>query len=329
VRLLPMLPLLALPWGATASEPESRPLIAAPRAELASVALRQAEPAPPAPAEAREIDVIDEALWARFAGDNGPHWWLKPKTVRDRFGHTQLDNARFIVDRFREHHLPDALALAVIVNALMESSLLADRVHPVSKAAGLFQCWKNPRQSHNLPGGGAGNGTPGFDWGSGEGLDATLEQMLDRDKNLDRIVFELRHVENITGKEFFGVPPGESFGGHILERAAQGASVAELAALWGERIERYRPNPGGSYAFRGKIAWQLFGDLAYRDTSRWRQNHPEPVAPCLPPDPAHGGTLEDRIAAPLSPGWHTAQPWRLAGAGISLWAGFAELPRCS
>lgn len=316
--LLTILPLLALSSGATAADLGVLAPIAPPRPPPVEVV---APPPAPEP-EPAEIDVIDDALWAKFAGDNGPHWWLKPKVIRDRSGHSQLDNAKFIVERFRAHHLPDALALAVVVNALMESSLLADRVHPVSKAAGLFQCWRNPRQSHNLPGGGAGNGTPGFDWGSGDGLDATPEQMLDRDKNLERIVFELRHVRNTTGKEFFGVPPGELFGGHILERAEQGASVAELAALWGERIERYRPNPGGSYAFRGKIAWQLFGDLAYQDTSSWRKNHPPPTAPCAPPAPEAGLALEDRVDAPLPSGWHAMTPWREAEARISLWPVF-------
>ncbi|TVQ94902.1 MAG: hypothetical protein EA397_00150 [Deltaproteobacteria bacterium] len=282
------------------------------------------------PVDNDEVDVITEALWERFARHNGAPWWLHEKKIKDRFGHSQLDNAQFIVERFREHGLPDALALAAIVNALMESSLLSDRVHPVSKAAGLFQCWRNPRLSVNLPGGGAGNGTPGFDWGNGDGIDATREQMLDRERNLDRIVFELRHVENTTGKVFFGVEPGESFGGYLLERAEQGASVAELAALWGQRIERYRPNPGGSYAFRSKIAEQLFGDLAHADTSRWRKNTRAEPAPCTPPSPLLGLHLEHRVDAPLQSGWRAMQPWRLTGAGLSLWPGLEpELPPCS
>lgn len=276
-----------------------------------------------------EIDVVTSELWDRFARHNGKQWWLHEKVIKDRFGNSQLDNARFIVERFRQHGLPDSLALAAIVNALMESSLLADRVHPVSKAAGLFQCWRNPRTSVNLPGGGAGNGTPGFDWGSGDGVDATREQMLDRERNLDRIVFELRHVENTTGKTFFGVEPGESFGGHILARAEEGASVAELAALWGERIERYRPNPGGSYAFRGKIAEQLFGELAYADTSRWRKNRKAESPLCTPPNPLLGQHLEHRFEPPIDTGWMAVQPWRLAGGGLSLWIGLEpDLPPC-
>jgi hypothetical protein len=300
---------LMLVSGATASETDVRPMIQTSPPPALAVQL------PEAPTE---IDVIDDAMWERFAGLNGPQWWLQPKVVRDRFGHTQLDNAKFIVERFRQKGLPDALALAVIVNALMESSLLSDRVHPVSKAAGLFQCWKNPRQAHNMPGGGAGNGTPGFDWGSGDGLDATMEQMLDRERNLDRIVFELLHVRNTSRKEFFGVVPGESFGADILRRAHDGATVAELAALWGERSERYRPNPGGSYDFRGKIAYQLFGDLAFEDTRHWRKNTiPEPT-PCAAPTPDTGTALEHRLTDPLVNAWSLEHPWWHADLGIVL-----------
>lgn len=320
---LPILTLIAVAAGAGPTEPEALPLIApvgpAPSPHVAA-------PSEPDPT-VHEIDVIDEALWERFAGHRGRHWWLQPKTIRDRFGNSQLDNAKFIVDRFRDHNLPDALALAVIVNALMESSLLADRVHPVSKAAGLFQCWRNPRTRRNLPGGGAGNGTPGFDWGSGDGVDATREQMLDRERNLDRIVYELRHVVNTTGKEFFGVQPGESFGGLILERAEQGATVAELAALWGQRIERYRPSPRGSYAFRGKIAGQLFGELAFEDTSTWRKNRPVVHPPCHTPTPATGRALENRVAYPV--GAPSVYPWPSIDAPLMVWStDGGALPPC-
>lgn len=271
----------------------------APTAEVQAVLVRQAlDPAAPT-----QLDVIDDALWERFAGHNGPQWWLQPKVIRDRQGHTQLDNAQYIVRRFRDAGLPDSLALAAVTNALMESSLLSDRIQEDSKATGLFQCWRNLRVTQNLPRGGAGNGTPGFDWGNGHGVDATTAQMLDRDLNTDRILFELLHVENTTGKEFFGVPAGESFGGPLLERAAEGASVAELAALWGQRIERYRPSPGGSYAFRGKVAAKLFGaEIAYADTSSWRQNAlPEPVE-CPPPSAFDGRGMEHRPVPPRG-GW--------------------------
>ena len=117
--------------------------------------------------------------------------------------------------------------------------------------------------------------------------------MLDRDLNTDRILFELLHVENTTGKEFFGVPAGESFGGPILQRAAEGASVAELAAMWGQRIERYRPSPGGSYRFRGRVVARLFGEeLAYADTSTWRQNTLPEATECAPPTAFDGTGLE-------------------------------------
>ena len=82
-----------------------------------------------------EVDVIDDALWARFAGHNGKQWWLQPKVVRDRQGHTQLDNAKYIVKRFRDAGLPDSLALAAVANALMESSLLSDLIQEDSKAS--------------------------------------------------------------------------------------------------------------------------------------------------------------------------------------------------
>lgn len=246
-----------------------------------------------------EVDVIDEALWARFARRNGTEWWLHEKTIVDKQGHSQLDNAKYIVQRFRDAGLPDSLALAAVVNSLMESSLLSHRIQPRSKATGLFQCWRNPRVHANLPRGGAGNGTPGFDWGNGPGKDATTEQMLDRDLNTDRILFELLRVENTTGKEFFGVPPGESFGGPILRRAREGASVAELAAMWGQRIERYRPGPGGSYSFRGRVAERLFGPIATVDTSHWRMNTLPPALDCPPPTLADGLHLENRPPSPV------------------------------
>ncbi len=287
-------------------------------------------PAGPAvrPRDPGPVDVIDEALWARFASHQGEDWWLHRKVIRDGAGHTQLDNARYIVRRFREAGLPDALALAAVVNSLMESSLLSDRVHPVSRATGLFQCWRNPRVEKNLPRGGAGNGTPGFDWGNGDGVDATTAQMKDRDLNTDRILFELLHVRNTTGRTFFGVPPGEAFGAPILARAAEGASVAELAALWGQRIERYRPGPGGTYAFRGKVAARLFGEeIAYADTSRWRQNRlPEPPL-CPPPTAWNGRGLAHR-PAPVG-AWVPVQPWRGQDSLVDVWLGWGEpAPGC-
>lgn len=223
-------------------------------------------------ADAGEVDVIDEALWARFAGDNGDRWWLQPKVAEDGRGFSQLENARYIVEAFRAAELPDSIALAAVVNSLMESSLLSDHVNPTSRATGLFQCWRSTRVSANLPSGGAGNGTPGFDWGSGEGRDATWDQLKSRERNTARIIYEIRHVRNTTGKTFFGVPAGETFGDHLLDRASQGATVAELAAIWGQHIERYRPSPNGSYAFRGRVAEQLLGDLVHQDTSGWRTN---------------------------------------------------------
>ena len=256
------------------------------------------EPTTQRPHHPGEVDVITDALWARFARHNGKPWWLHRKAIVDQHGHSQLDNAKHIVKRFRDAGLPDSIALAAVVNSLMESSLLSHRIHPRSKATGLFQCWRNPKVRVNLPGGGAGNGTPGFDWGDGPGLDATTAQMLDRDKNIDRILFELLHVKNTTGKEFFGVAPDEGFGEPILRRAQEGASVAELAALWGQRIERYRPSPGGTYAFRGKVAFQLLGELAYADTTHWRKNALPPELPCLPPGAWDGLTLEHRVAPP-------------------------------
>lgn len=266
--------------------------------------------APTAQPEATsEVDVIDEALWARFARRNGKEWWLQAKTIVDKHGHSQLDNAKYIVERFRAAGLPDSLALAAVVNSLMESSLLTHRIQPDSKATGLFQCWRNPRVHENLPGGGAGNGTPGFDWGNGPGQDATTEQMLDRDKNTDRILFELLHVENTTGKTFFGVPAGESFGGPILEAARAGASIAELAAMWGQRIERYRPSPGGSYAFRGRVAHRLLGDIVYEDTSSWRMNELPPALDCPPPTLADGRHLENRPVSPFEPEAHPYTEW--------------------
>lgn len=245
-----------------------------------------------------EIDVIDEALWQRFAQHNGNPWWLHAKVLKGQDGNTQLDNARYIVERFRAAGLPDSIALAAVVNSLMESSLLSDRIQPDSKATGLFQCWRNMRVNANMPRGGAGNGTPGFDWGDGPGLDATRAQMLDRDKNTDRIIFELLHVVNTTGKTFFGVPPGERFGAKILKRAQEGASVAELSALWGQHIERYRPSPTGTYNFRGKVAYRLLGDLAYADTSTWRKNTLPPDLPCPPPTAWDGVGLEHRPEPP-------------------------------
>lgn len=266
------------------------------------------------PAFAGEVDVIDDGLWSRFAADNGDRWWLKPKVVEDGRGHSQLENARYIVEAFRDAQLPDSIALAAVVNALMESSLLSDHVNPTSRATGLFQCWRSTRVSTNLPSGGAGNGTPGFDWGSGEGRDATWEQLKDRERNTARIIYEVRHVRNTTGSDFFGVPPGERFGERLLDRAEQGATVAELAAIWGQHIERYRPSPKGSYAFRGRVAEQLFGDLVHEDTSDWRTNVQRPMCDLVPWTPV-GAALwtSDCFADPLffflgGPVWSSSQP---------------------
>ncbi|MFK7928698.1 MAG: hypothetical protein AB8H79_10965 [Myxococcota bacterium] len=257
----------------------------------------------------REIDVIDDALWQKFAQRNGPQWWLQAKVLRGQDGNTQLDNAKYIVDRFRAAGLPDSIALAAVTNSLMESSLLSDRIQPQSKATGLFQCWRNMRVTSNMPRGGAGNGTPAFDWGDGPGLDATREQMLDRDKNTDRIIFELLHVRNTTGKEFFGVPDGELFGAKIMKRAQEGASVAEIASLWGQHIERYRPTPNGKYSFRGRVAYLLFGDITYADTTFWRKNTLPPDLPCGPPDEWGGLGIEHRPEPPPM-GFVEVQAWR-------------------
>lgn len=320
---------LALLPAGNAGEAEVPAAILAPRQAPARGVDDAVAPSPDANEESvREpVDVIDEALWKRFARHNGKEWWLHRKTIKGRDGRTQLDNARYIVERFRAAGLPDSVALAAVVNSLMESSLLSDRIQPRSKATGLFQCWRNPRVRVNLPGGGAGNGTPGFDWGNGPGVDATTEQMLDRDKNTDRILFELLHVENTTGRTFFGVPPGERFGAKILERAAEGASVAELSALWGQHIERYRPSPGGSYSFRGRVAQRLLGELALQDTSDWRQNTLPPPLDCPPPTAEEGLTLEHRPTDPLAP----PDPWTglyLADAPLVRTRLLADGPRC-
>ncbi|MFT7518388.1 MAG: hypothetical protein ACI9MC_000519 [Kiritimatiellia bacterium] len=282
--------------------------------------------APPRPA--LPADVIDEALWERFARRNGPQWWLHAKTIKDADGHTQLNNARFIVRRFRDEGLPDSVALAAVANSLMESSLLSHRVHPVSKATGLFQTWRNPRQHHNMPGGGAGNGTQGFDWGDGLGKDATTAQMKDRELNVLRMIWEIRRVKNTSGKTFYGVAADTGFGDILLQRAADGATVAELSAIWGEQIERYRPNPGGTYRFRGRVAERLFGKVVLEDTSNWRQNPRPKVADCSAPSSFNGLGMDHRPSAfdPL-----TEEAWIFRGApwGGTAWPLLsADLQRC-
>jgi hypothetical protein len=136
-------------------------------------------------------------------------------------------NARLIVDEFlRREHTP-SIALAAIANAYVESTLDADAVN-----------WQDISQS-----GKRGVSVGLFqlrDPGAGSGY--SVEQRQDPVLNTQIIIREY-----------------ERYGRKVREAYDKGATLAELAGLFGQYVER-----GSGIEKRRAVAKQLFGPLADR-----------------------------------------------------------------
>jgi|GEM_PF-6138487 len=118
----------------------------------------------------------------------------------DHLNPTQKENAQIIERVFREYNLPDNIIAAAIVNAMAESSLDANANSKDEDSVGLFQL--------NIK-------------GAGHGM--TIEERKDPVKNARTIIIR----EILTER-----------GVRLLQAAADGASIAKLAAIFSKDIER-------------------------------------------------------------------------------------------
>ncbi len=112
----------------------------------------------------------------------------------------QKDNIEIIKREFRRHNLPDNVIAAAILNALAESSLDAGKVAKNEDSVGLFQL--------NVEGAGRG---------------MSIEERQDPVINTRTIITR----EILTER-----------GQRLLQAAADGASIAKLAAIFSKDIER-------------------------------------------------------------------------------------------
>ena len=131
----------------------------------------------------------------------------------------QNQMARLIVRQFRAAGLSDPMAIAAIVNSWAESTLNPNAVSPSGKAVGLFQLHED---------------------GAGHGMSVSSRK--DPITNTNRIIQEVK----------------SRYGQSLLQRAEQGASIAELIKLFTVHIER----PGNAIATgeqRASMAGTWFG----------------------------------------------------------------------
>lgn len=144
----------------------------------------------------------------RFNSPGGPGWPPQPPAVR-------LQDAATILREFQAAGLGTGVGMAAIVNAMKESGLNRYAVGDGGKSVGLFQLHEG---------------------GGGKGM--SVAQRQDPVLNTRRIIEEYRAAQNKTsGKDMSrgnAVVPMES----LSAAYARGATVAEMAGLFGFHVER-------------------------------------------------------------------------------------------
>jgi hypothetical protein len=154
-------------------------------------------------------DILDiDALLAAAPLGNNPAGRLA--SVAER-----LSSAKVIVREFQRAGLPLSLALAAVANADVESGLNPRATGDGGKSVGLFQLHES---------------------GGGRGL--SVAQRQDPTQNVRRIISEFQAARaRTTGKNL--AEGGATVGAESLNAAlARGATVAELAGLFGFHVER-------------------------------------------------------------------------------------------
>jgi hypothetical protein len=243
----------------------------------------------------------------------------------------EVTNARIIHRAFVEAGYPDSIAFAAIVNAWSESALdnnarmnrrfvYKDKVYPDGTGAiGLFQL---------LPSVSGAGGPSGIEQGysrdfmdgryAGTRWQAT--RYFDKPDALGRRYYDGTDARLNTERIILEV---ERDGERLIKAAERGASIAELADIFGRDIER----PSISTRYRRKLAADMLGrDLAYaRHPERLFAPEPEPFerhlmlaqmqCPWLPPAPAP--TVEE------APPWEGQSTFlgglAMAVSGIGAW----------
>lgn len=154
-------------------------------------------------------DVLDiDALLAAAPLGNNPAGRLASAAER-------VNSARIIVREFQAAGLPLSLALAAVTNADVESGLNPRASGDGGKSVGLFQLHES---------------------GGGRGM--SVAQRQDPVQNTRRIIAEFQAARaRTTGKNL--AEGGATVGAESLNAAlARGATVAELAGLFGFHVER-------------------------------------------------------------------------------------------
>ena len=143
--------------------------------------------------------------------------------IKKKLTLAQRRNATIIAEEFLAAGLPPVVAAAAIANAYAESKLNAAAVGDSGHSIGLFQL---------------------SDWGAGH--DLSVEYRLDPRNN----------TKTILSREVLG-----KFGKNLRARAAEGARVGELAAIYCRDIERPKDIEGESQK-RSDLAETMFPSLA-------------------------------------------------------------------
>ena len=138
----------------------------------------------------------------------------------------RVKNANLIVAEFMRRGYPLGIALAAVVNARHESDLSNYAAGDSGRSIGLFQL---------------------YDSGAGKGM--TIEERQDPYNNTKRIIEET----DIYGKRSYS--DGRT---NLMTAYANGASIAELAVIFGRDIER----PANKGVGRDKTARSLFPMIA-------------------------------------------------------------------
>jgi hypothetical protein len=138
----------------------------------------------------------------------------------------RVKNANLIVAEFMRRGYPLGIALAAVVNARHESDLSNYAAGDSGRSIGLFQL---------------------YDSGAGKGM--TIEERQDPYNNTKRIIEET----DIYGKRSYS--DGRT---NLMTAYANGASIAELAVIFGRDIER----PKNKGVGRDKTARSLFPMIA-------------------------------------------------------------------
>lgn len=143
--------------------------------------------------------------------------------IKKKLTLSQRRNATIIANAFAKAGLPPIVAAAAIANAYAESKLNAGAVGDSGHSIGLFQL---------------------SDWGAGH--DLSVDYRLDPQNN----------VQTILAREVL-----KGYGKTLRARAAEGARVGELAAIFCRDIERPKDIEGESQK-RSDLAETMFPSLA-------------------------------------------------------------------